>query len=1209
DVAGRGLGDRLAGPELVRKAAGGLLGGAIGGEGGAVVSTAWEGGVWDPEVFALAAAAGAGTGALGGAAHHGMRLIHAMESPTSALARKGLDAATVHGRETRSAPEPDRLSPDLTTPRQQPRAVATEGEAPKDHQAPLPAAEPPTATQRRYPLGHPGREPGWDEHVRTARSRPLVQHVTHITDTALDAWWNALPRRHRDRLLTAVNNTADPAPLPGETPDALRHFTRRAALAGDLAARGLYDLGQHRFTTETPTLPPTTPPTHIDHAYREAFHRGASLFAVSENRLRVGLFGAGPDHPEHPEHSTHPHDATAIAGPSHTTPTPTSGDTAAGPSQPRSGTSTEPGHPGHSGPDPMRTDPLPGRVPTEALGSGPSVHELVAHLHHKAQEAGTPDSVTITPATLGPDLFGRRTPAPTRDFLVGHDYHGLSPEQTLCLYDKLDLLAPTPQHHEMDPNSWDLSAYHDKVVRPRPGRRYLTDWAPRSGDAPLPERVLQGIPKISYSIWFGSVLRPEGHSKLFWERLAESTRRNPDLTFVHLTEITREEVRTALAQHTRPDDARQSDIWDLAHWAKDHGIRLVNVHERYHHGQPMIAHDAFLDRLNHHNGPGYAAASDIVRLNLLEGGGLYLDGNKLLLPDGNVFQDVAESDAGFSYTREAGNGGFLTLPGHPFFRTLLDNVVAAYAKDEPGLFRDSAAYQGHRSLWNLNLRSPVVELAGPFAVRRTLISFGWYLVDENHPFGLTRDPKPQQLKHDDSHQGSWLISSEPARHQLRPDEIPGLVADTVQVLVNSIANTRGTLDLVGIEALVKSLPDPHSALEAALTYIASHEDLRTRVTGFFGTHWKELTPDGKRTKMTELTDFSLLDVAKRFLYPVDLPQLIGDENGLWLCDKIATRAVLLAPGTHEPGPEDLARARAATRPDDFGLHRQPTDPWPDHLTAEAKRHLSGAGLGADEHELARQAIDFVARNDGSSLRVQDWHPEHLRSYRQDTARLLGLHYHDPDRPLPFAEEGRLLYTHRVKADYGITLPQIRPAVFAAATRAVAHALSMDAPARHTTLSNQHEHRAEHRAEQVSPSAPALPAHPVNPSKSHNSPTPAGSSKPSRQAGGKTPLHSDPIWAARISRARQHPRVRTVNALTDEEIAAWWELLPPTAANRLGILANNAADFTRLQPGTGDSLPLRRRLMFAGAFSLLSMWKPDEAISTTDLLRGVHELTP
>ncbi|MEV7190092.1 hypothetical protein [Kitasatospora sp. NPDC093102] len=118
-----------------------------------------------------------------------------------------------------------------------------------------------------------------------------------------------------------------------------------------------------------------------------------------------------------------------------------------------------------------------------------------------------------------------------------------------------------------------------------------------------------------------------------------------------------------------------------------------------------------------------------------------------------------------------------------------------------------------------------------------------------------------------------------------------------------------------------------------------------------------------------------------------------------------------------------------------------------------------------------------------------------------------------------------------------------------------------------------------------------------------------SSNPSRQEAAGTPLDLDPVWAARISKAGQHPQVRTVNALTDEEIAAWWEPLPPVTQKRLSVLVRNAADFTRLQPGTGDSLPLRHRLAFAGALSLLSMGKPEEAISATTLLKGKYELTP
>ncbi|MEV7189821.1 hypothetical protein [Kitasatospora sp. NPDC093102] len=84
DVAGRGLGEHLIGPDLLRKTAGGALGGAIGGEAGTVISTAWQGGPWDPTAFALAAAAGGGTGAIGGATHHYTQTKHHSALPPHA---------------------------------------------------------------------------------------------------------------------------------------------------------------------------------------------------------------------------------------------------------------------------------------------------------------------------------------------------------------------------------------------------------------------------------------------------------------------------------------------------------------------------------------------------------------------------------------------------------------------------------------------------------------------------------------------------------------------------------------------------------------------------------------------------------------------------------------------------------------------------------------------------------------------------------------------------------------------------------------------------------------------------------------------------------------------------------------------------------------------------------------------------------------------
>ncbi|MEV7187783.1 hypothetical protein [Kitasatospora sp. NPDC093102] len=73
DLVGRALGVRVAGPQLLKDLAGGAVNGAVGGELGAVVSTAWTGGPWDARTFALAAGAGGATGALGGAAQSAAR--------------------------------------------------------------------------------------------------------------------------------------------------------------------------------------------------------------------------------------------------------------------------------------------------------------------------------------------------------------------------------------------------------------------------------------------------------------------------------------------------------------------------------------------------------------------------------------------------------------------------------------------------------------------------------------------------------------------------------------------------------------------------------------------------------------------------------------------------------------------------------------------------------------------------------------------------------------------------------------------------------------------------------------------------------------------------------------------------------------------------------------------------------------------------------
>ncbi|MEV7189315.1 hypothetical protein AB0O11_34765, partial [Kitasatospora sp. NPDC093102] len=185
---------------------------------------------------------------------------------------------------------------------EQPAATATVTVTVGGADAPTMAAgtTPAAPAGRTYRRGHPGNEPTWPGIVRTAQRRPLAKGVRELADEDVTAWWESLSPDHRVRLEVAANSTADFTPLPGESTEAHDLFKRRVALAGDLAARGVYDFERHTLTAtvhdhlHTPAQPSAGTPEPTD-AQRETFHRGASQLATAENRLRAGLPGAGPD--------------------------------------------------------------------------------------------------------------------------------------------------------------------------------------------------------------------------------------------------------------------------------------------------------------------------------------------------------------------------------------------------------------------------------------------------------------------------------------------------------------------------------------------------------------------------------------------------------------------------------------------------------------------------------------------------------------------------------------------------------------------------------------------------------------------------------------------------------------------------------------------------------------------------------------------------
>ncbi|MEV7189612.1 hypothetical protein [Kitasatospora sp. NPDC093102] len=278
DPVGHALGGRLPVPGLLRKMAGGALGGVIGGEAGAVVSTAWQGGEWDPTMLGLAAAAGAGTGVIGGALHHYTQLGHAQnphlrQDPVDVHGTDHWTAPAAHDRQPAAelpppaltgTPEPVSREATAPAPREsgvaQPEAGRATVERPgRDVEAavsstasvarlggpdPVSAESDVSVTPTRPVAPTTGDHPAHEHAVRTAdtpvrpleplydrrdwrshqrnwleavdkaQKNPLVREVQTIPADRLHTWWNALPELHRQHLEIGLNTVLAPADRP-----------------------------------------------------------------------------------------------------------------------------------------------------------------------------------------------------------------------------------------------------------------------------------------------------------------------------------------------------------------------------------------------------------------------------------------------------------------------------------------------------------------------------------------------------------------------------------------------------------------------------------------------------------------------------------------------------------------------------------------------------------------------------------------------------------------------------------------------------------------------------------------------------------------------------------------------------------------------------------------------------------------------------------
>jgi TcdA/TcdB catalytic glycosyltransferase domain len=163
-------------------------------------------------------------------------------------------------------------------------------------------------------------------------------------------------------------------------------------------------------------------------------------------------------------------------------------------------------------------------------------------------------------------------------------------------------------------------------------------------------------------------------------------------------------------------------------WAREHGIRLINVDEVFHAGAPMPLDEFYRMELAKHLGRGYAAASDILRLAVLDRfGGVYTDGDNMFVTMDGLQELFA--DRGFavhSHGRDdLSNSALLAARRHPFVRAYLQRIRENYALSQFDLVGRDTPEQGTRAanaMWVSGMprlrRNSVTSRTGPDNLRK-----------------------------------------------------------------------------------------------------------------------------------------------------------------------------------------------------------------------------------------------------------------------------------------------------------------------------------------------------------------------------------------------------------------------------------------------------------------------------------------------------------
>ncbi|MFJ2008728.1 glycosyltransferase, partial [Streptomyces chartreusis] len=461
-------------------------------------------------------------------------------------------------------------------------------------------------------------------------------------------------------------------------------------------------------------------------------------------------------------------------------------------------------------------------------------------------------------------------------FLRGYDFSALHAAQRAAFFDAVDLTRPAPRGEDLRPSA--LAGNRGTVVESsrRTMARASTPW--------LPKRVR--IPRVVHSIWLGSPLADVGDTAAFRRNIEAAASSQPDFTFVLWTDIPRQQFDEARAASGTPADTpAQRRLRDMLDWAARHRVRLVNVDEVFSGTAPMDLQTFYKVEEVKQVGPGYAAASDILRVEILHRfGGVYTDGDNVLT--GNLDAEVrriADSRHPYALAQDAkgrrSNSVLVAPAGHSFLtryrRVLRDNYTRTPYENEARsriLMDEDASLADlrgdllgvpeignhsrtrirnevvHRSGPSANVFEPLARMAG-LRSRAELPVVGQGVLKVNSDNSWLRGQVAGDQGAAGRDQGNLGAASPPYDH-----EATGRTAQrVVSTLVRELHHQPGNLHLALVAPVVNRHPHPEALWDTVIGFVAGRPELRDKV------RWvtrDTVDPEGRVISRVELPPWS-----------------------------------------------------------------------------------------------------------------------------------------------------------------------------------------------------------------------------------------------------------------------------------------------------------------------------------------------------------------